>query len=520
MTCLVNGLIVTLKKLLLKENYMRKKRLLWNTITSFGNQIIAIVCGFILPRIILNAYGSGINGLVSSITQFLGIIAFMEFGVGAVVQSSLYKPLAQKNNYEINAIMSSSNRFFRKIAIIMGVYVFGLCICYPMVVTKYDYLFTILLILAIGISCFMQYYFGITNQLLLIADQRGYFVYTLQAVTVIANTVVCSLLINFGATIQLVKLTTSVIYLLRPLGLYLYVNKTYKINQNVKYSKEPIDQKWNGLAQHISAVILDNTDTIVLTILSTLENVSIYSVYYLVVHGVKQLFLSMTNGIQALLGELWVRQEHEKLKEAFSWTEWVIHTGVIFIFGCTGMLIVPFVQTYTIGIKDANYIVPLFAFLLTLAHACHCLRLPYNIMVLVAGHYKQTQNVYIVTAVLNIVISIITVKWWGLVGVAIGTLVAMAIQTIWLATYLSKKLFEWPIQKTIKQTAVDIMTVAICIFFSKYFSLSSVNYSSWIFLSMKTAVVWMFVIIIINSLFYRDKIIRLYQILHSKIIHN
>ena len=41
------------------------------------------------------------------------------------------------------------------------------------------------------------------------------------------------------------------------------------------YEKEPIQQKWNGIAQHVAAVVIGGTDTVVLTLFSTLQNVSI-----------------------------------------------------------------------------------------------------------------------------------------------------------------------------------------------------------------------------------------------------
>ena len=69
------------------------------------------------------------------------------------------------------------------------------------------------------------------------------------------------------------------------------------------------------MAQHVSAVILDGTDNIVLTIFSGLKAVSVYSVYNLVVSGVKQLLLSMTNGIQSLIGVLWGALLHFRLHE-------------------------------------------------------------------------------------------------------------------------------------------------------------------------------------------------------------
>ena len=487
---------------------MRKKRLIWNTASSLLFQLTTIICGFILPRLILQYYGSDVNGLVSSITQFLQNIAFLELGVGAVVQSSLYKPLANKNDKETSKIIVSAQRFFRRLAIILLVYVVFLFFVYPQFV-EFDFFYTAILILAMCISTFAQYYFGVVDRLLLTADQRGYIQYTAQTVTLILNTAVCAVMIYFGASIHIVKLTTSLIYLIRPVVLRLYVNRHYKLNRHIKYDSEPIKQKWNGVAQHISAVVLDSTDSIVLTLFSTLSSVSIYSVYHLVIYGIKQLFTSMTNGIQSLLGELWARQEIEELEKTFSWTEWCIHTGATLLFGCTGSLIVPFVMVYTNGINDANYVVPDFAILITIAHAMHCLRLPYNMMILAGGHYKQTQHNYIIAAIINIVVSIVVVSFWGLIGVAIGTLAAMLYQTIWMAYYNSKNFIKWKFKYFAKQLVIDSVTYVIGYFASGFIKLGDVSYISWIWMAIPVVAIWSAVVGMINIIFYRDKIMQL-----------
>lgn len=497
---------------------MRKLLLAKNTVASLIAQITTLICGFILPRLFLQHYGSEVNGLVNSISQFLSVIAFLELGVGAVVQSSLYKPLAEKDNQQISKVMVSANKFFQRLARILLVYVISLMIIYPFIVNQnFGFIYTATLIAAISISSFAQYYFGIVNSLLLNADQRGYIQYNAQTVTIILNTIVCAIMISMNGTIQVVKLVTSLIYLARPVILQIYVNNHYAINWKIKYTKEPIKQKWNGVAQHVASVVLDGTDTIVLTVFSTLSNVSIYSVYFLVVKGVKTLFLSITNGIQALIGELWAKQELEQLKNFFGWIEWLIHTGTTYVFSCTASLIVPFIQVYTLGIKDANYIQPTFAILLTLANAMHCLRLPYNIMVLAAGHYKQTQRNYIVAAILNIVVSVLTVKIWGLIGVAIGTLVAMAYQTIWLAVYDSRNFIYWPLKKVIRQFLVDIISSFLIISFSSHIFLMDINYFNWFIMAIKVAFVALFVVLSINALFYKSKMKQLIFKLKNKI---
>lgn len=489
---------------------MRKLLLAKNTVASLIAQIITLICGFILPRLFLQHYGSEVNGLVNSISQFLSVIAFLELGVGAVVQSSLYKPLAEKDNQQISKVMVSANKFFQRLACILLVYVISLMIIYPFIANQnFGFIYTATLIAAISISSFAQYYFGIVNSLLLNADQRGYIQYNAQTVTIILNTIVCAIMISMDGTIQIVKLVTSLIYLARPIILQIYVNNHYTINWKIKYTQEPIKQKWNGVAQHVASVVLDGTDTIVLTVFSTLSNVSIYSVYFLVVKGVKTLFLSVTNGIQALIGELWAKQELDQLKSFFGWIEWLIHTGTTYVFSCTAALIVPFIQVYTLGIRDANYIQPTFAILLTLANAMHCLRLPYNIMVLAAGHYKQTQRNYIVAAILNIAVSVLTVKIWGLIGVTIGTLVAMTYQTIWLAIYDSRHFIYWPLKKVIRQFLVDIISSFLIISFGSHIVLKDITYFNWFFMAIKVAIVALFVAFCLNSLFYRSKMHRL-----------
>jgi UDPglucose 6-dehydrogenase len=83
---------------------------------------------------------------------------------------------------------------------------------------------------------------------------------------VIANTIACVGLMALGCGIHFVKITTSLIFLFKPALLYYYVHKHYQINYKIRYEGEPIKQKWNGIAQHLSYVVLDNTDIIFIAV--------------------------------------------------------------------------------------------------------------------------------------------------------------------------------------------------------------------------------------------------------------
>lgn len=494
----------------------RKNKLMLNSVTSLINQIITIICGFILPRFFLMYYGSTVNGLVSSITQFLGFISLAECGVGAVVQSTLYKPLAENDMLSISKIVISSERFFRRLAYILLGYAAILMMVYPLKTIKtFDFLFTMMLIFVISISTFAQYYIGMTYKLLLAADQLGFIQYTIHAIALIINTLLSIVLMKNGASVQIVKLTTSLVFVIQPVLISFIAKRKYKLNRKITLLEEPIKQKWNGLAQHVAAVVLNNTDTVVLTLFSSLENVSIYSVYHLVVNGVKQIVLSTTNGTQAMFGNMLAKNQMEEVKSTFDSFEWLLHTLVTFIFSVTAILIVPFVEIYTAGVTDVNYSEKVFAYLLTLAQASYCIRLPYNTMVLAAGHYKQTQGSAIIEAVINVVLSVMFVIQFGLVGVAIGTFCAMFYRTCYLAWYISKNIIFRNLKYFALHGMVDILTVILIVFLTNFINKTVSDYWDWIILAIKCCSVAFVVVIGINLLIYRKEIMRY---IHKKCI--
>lgn len=499
----------------------RKRKLMLNSASSLIYQAAAIICGFVLPKFFLSCYGSSVNGLISSITQFLGFISLAECGVGAVVQSTLYKPLAENDIVSVSKIVKSSDRFFKRIAYLLLGYTAVLMIVYPFItLDSFDYFFTLILIFVISISTFAQYYLGMTYKLLLAADQLGFIQYTIHTAALVLNTIACIVLMKAGASVQLVKLTTSLIFLVQPVLLSVIAKRKYKLIKNITLTEEPIKQKWNGLAQHIASVVLGSTDTMVLTLLSTLENVSIYSVYHIVVNGVKQIVVSVTNGMQAMLGNMLAKGETEKLNSTFDQIEWILHTIVSFVFSVTAVLIIPFVRIYTKNITDADYIVPAFAYMITLAQAAYCLRLPYNIMVLAAGHYKQTQLSAIIEALINIIVSVVLVFKFGLIGVAIGTFVAMMYRTVYLAYYLSKNILYRKIGNFGKHVITDAITVAALFIivnaFPDFFALGELNYISWLILAVKTGVTALAVFALINTVFFRSKITRFLKLKKNK----
>jgi len=486
----------------------RQGKLKLNTVTSLLNQIVTLICGFILPRLILSKYGSSVNGLVSSITQFLGLITLCELGVGAVVQSSLYKPLAENDTQMVSKVMVSARKFFNKVGFVLFAYVIILMVVYPInVLADFDFIFTALLIGAISISYFAQYFLGITNQILLNSDQKAYIPLIFQILTTLLNTLASVLLINGGASIQIVKLTTSIVFLIRPFFLFVYVRKKYNINYSIRLIEEPITQKWNGLAQHMATVVQGNTPTIVLTFFSTLAKVSVFNVYNLIATGLKQIVLSLTTGVQSLFGNMLAKNEDDTLRNTFNNVEWWMHTITVVVFTLAGILVVPFVRVYTDGITDVNYIEPLFGVVLILASAVYCIRLPYSMIVLAAGHYKQTQKSAIVEMIITIIVSLVMVFVVDLIGVAIALFVSMLYRTLYYVIYLKKNIINRNLAPFVKQIIVDLFTAGCIVVSTIWLKLETISYYSLIFLGVKAGVIAVAVTFLINLIFFKKEMI-------------
>lgn len=498
-------------------HFNRNKLLKINAITSLFCQIITLVCGFILPRLIIDNYGSAVNGLIASITQFLGIIALCEFGMGAVVPASLYKPLANKDNDQISKVVISSERFYRKIAIFMLVYVVVLTICYPLIIDGFSFLYTASLIIIIASCTFAQYYFGITYSLLIAADQSQYITYILNSITIIVNLILSYIFIQYGYSIHVVKLLSSIVFICRPLFYVIYVKKHYIINKKVSYRKEPIRQKWNGVAQHIAYTVQEKTGFMILSFMATLEEVSIYSVYFLIMEGVRSFIYSITSSLTSFLGNIIAKDERETLISSFNKIEWSLHNIIVLLFSSAAILVVPFIKVYTIGICDANYIVPIFPYVICAAVACRCLQLPYNIVVQAAGHFKETQNSAILEPVIDIVLSILLVTHFGLIGVAIGMLVSIFYRMMYLSLYLTSHILYISKKQLFKRLFVDFILSVSIFSLCSFISLDKITYFAWIVMAVKVVGIAIIVTIFVNVLFYKENMISLAYRLHLNI---
>ena len=486
---------------------LKEKVTLFNVISSLLVQICTIISGFIIPKIILNYFGSEVNGLISSITQFLSYISLIEGGVTGVVTASLYKPLIKKDKKKLGSIINVTNKFYKRISFIFIAYSLALAVFYPIIFkTNFSYSYVFTLVLILSMSLFIQYMFSLTMRTLLNADKKVYIVSIVQIVIIILNVILSIVAVLILPNIHILKLINGLLYLIQPLIYSRYVKNHYDIDYKNEIDDNLLKNRWNGFAINLASFIHFSTDITILTIFTDLSTVSIYSVYGLVTTGLRSIITSISNGISPTIGQALAIGDEKLLKEKLSIYEYIMFVIIYYLFTIAGLLITPFVMIYTKGINDANYYQPLFGILLLISDALYLIKFPHLNLSYAANKFKEITIPAYVEAILNIVISILLVKKFGLVGIVIGTIIGMIYRMIF-HVYFTKKIIKSYRQrefyfKLIIFSVSTVIGIGICYFFV---STISFDITSWIIHGFIYSLIFLFIYIIVTLLFFKNE---------------
>ena len=493
----------------------RTQKAALNTATAALSEVVLLICGLILPRLILANFGSAYNGITSSAKQFLSAISILNVGVTGSTRVALYKTLAEDNIEESSAIVRATEIYMRKVGMILAAYIIVLAVVYPLVVdTGYGWLDVALLIVAAGIGTFGQYFFGTAYQAFLSANQTVYISNISLIIATILNTVVSAILIYAGCSIQVVKLGSAGVLFLRPLLQNLYVTKKYKINKKCKPNTRALSQRRDVMAHSIANIVHDHTDIVVLTLFTNVKIVSVYTVYNLVMNALKKMQQVFTTGTEAVFGNMWAKGEIDKIKSSLGYYEYIVTSFISIIFSTCLAMILPFVSLYAHGVNDVEYVLPVYALIITSAQAFFCFRAPYLTLVQGVGHYKQTKNGAYMEAVINLTTSIVLVNIIGIAGVAIGTLLANIFRSFQYAIYIDNNLIKRGKCVFLLKLAWSLMNCSIIVL-SVSTIVNKYAYKGWIewVISAMAVTVFSIIVTVVSSLvFYRKDMIGVYHI--------
>lgn len=405
------------------ENTFRN--IIWGTVNKF----IILFLPFVMRTMIIKILGVEYVGLGSLFTSLLQVLNLAELGIGAAITFSLYKPIAEKDEKMICALMNLYKKVYRIIGII--VLVIGLIILpflpnlikgeVPNNINIY-YLYMIYLI-----NTVLTYWLFAYKTILLTVNQRSDIISNISSVLYILQYMYQIIVIAIWKNYYLYIIITPIITILNNLiGAYM-ANKKYPnyICKGVlpKDKEKDIRKRVYGLIlQKICATTRNSLDSIFISSFIGLSMVAVYNNYYMIMDAIVGFLAIITSSMTASVGNSIAVENIEKNyndmnKMNFIYM-WIAGWATI----CLACLYQPFMQIWL----GKQY---MFSYITVVLFCIYFYSLKMGDIISTysqgAGLWWEGKYRAAVEAILNIILNYILGKKYGVNGVIAGTLISL-----------------------------------------------------------------------------------------------
>ncbi|MDO5293783.1 MAG: polysaccharide biosynthesis C-terminal domain-containing protein [bacterium] len=464
---------------------MQKRKIVaTNMVVTGMYQILTVVFGLVIPRLFLDEYGASLHGLTSTVTNILSYVTLLNAGLLTASVQALYKPLSLKNTEDINSIISAVKKYYNKVGIYYVIVIVLAAFVLPFFVSNQvgPYIaFSVMI--AMGLTSIFDSFLGATYRVLAQADQKYWLISLCSIISLIVRSVMQIMLINFHKSVVLVQLMPAMMTILTYIILKSYTKRKYPyLDTTSNPNFEALGQRKAALLHQIAGVVVNNTDTVLLTIFQNLTVVSIYSVYQLVFTHLYSLTVSVfSNSTVASFGHHLVTETKENIRSSFDRYEAMFYIFITCILGTTAAMIAPFVSIYTSDVKGVQYLDSKLILMFMIISIMNTGRVPCGMLINAAGHYRQTQYRALAEAVINFFVSIFLVRKIGIYGVLLGTVISFVYRTFDIIIYSNKHILHRSPLLSIKRFVRTGIVIFFMYFISNIFEISEItNWFRWL----------------------------------------
>ena len=480
-----------------------------NVVASVLPQAVNILSNFILPPLIIASFGSATNGLISTIKQVVAYVALVGAGISTAATQALYEPIANKDSLRVSGMMRSIDRMFCRVGYIYLAIVAILAMIYPVTIdSSLSYFSTSLLIVVMSISGASDFFFAGKYRTLLYADRRMYVQSLIQATGLLVGLIGAVLLIKADANIVLVQLAISLLYVVRILGMHIYIKRKLPqyIQKNAPYVDEAVAKRKDAMLHQFTGLAVTGSQTIILSSFVGLEAASIYAVYNIVFSGLLSICSQVSTAIAPFFGRNYAMQRYGDLNRQYGIAEFVFNNGMSFVLGMASAMIIPFITLYTRGM-DINYIDPAFGQLFVLVTFFNIARLPAQQLINVAGHFRETRSRAIIEAASCLVLQLVFVPFFGLHGVLIGVGISMGWRCVDIVWYSNKVILNHSPKTSILRLIKSIFVICTTLYVSIVLLPNIETWTQWISYALVMSFITLMIVLIVNLIFEPKRIV-------------
>ncbi|SEW42028.1 lipopolysaccharide biosynthesis protein [[Clostridium] fimetarium] len=453
----------------------RTKNSMLIILTSGVRQILTLVLTFVSRTVFIKILGAeylGLNGLFSNI---LSLLALSELGIGAAISFYLYQPLADNDIERIKTLM----KFYKICYRVIGLAIVGIgCCIMPFLAYMVNFdqgvpgnLYLVYFIYLLNTAS--SYSFFAYKQALVTANQEQY---KIENINIAFSFINC-----LADIIVLIIARNFVVYLIVKLLLVMLKNViiAIKINKEYPYLKEknvqPLKKKEvmiffkdvGAVAIFKSGSTLFNaTDNIVISMLLGTVVVGYYSNYFMIISQITIIINIIVRSFAAGIGNVIAKESKERHFAIFKQIDFLVYFVVTVCTACFFQLLNSFVKIW-IGNIDANYVLSQSVIIFL------CMNFFFDGTTQImnsfregSGNFSTGKYLQIFGGIVNIILSVVLGKIFGLSGIFAATVISKGFITLLpFMVGISKDVFDKGkytiLLKYIKNGIVAFLSIAL-----------------------------------------------------------
>lgn len=418
-----------------------------NIIFGIILKVYQILIPFIMRTAMIYFMGVQYLGLNSLFTSILQVLNLAELGVGSAMVYSMYKPIAEDDKKTICALMALYQKYYRIIGIVIAVLGSLLLPFIPKLIKSdlpVDMNIYILYLLNLAATVLSYWLFAYKN-CLITAHQR---VDINSKVLLITSTIQYLLQILAIAVFK-----DYYLYLIIMLATQAFTNVftsvlVDKMFPQYKAGGKLATQDVNNINQRIrdlftakfGAVVVGSADTIVISAFLGLTALAIYQNYYFIQKSVSSLVAVFYTSVTAGIGNSLVTESKEKNYNDLKKFTFIICWILCICCSCFIVLYQPFMELW-VGKK---FLLPFDMLILFCIYFYVCeLSMVWATVKDAAGLWHSDRFRPLAGATVNLILNIILVRYIGLYGILLSTIISYAFVSMpWLVHNLFSLLYR------------------------------------------------------------------------------
>lgn len=438
-----------------------------NMFTGMAGDVINNIVGFACRVIFVRMLGSEYLGVRGLFTNILSVLSLAELGIGSAIIYALYKPLAEKDQDKIAAIMQYYRKAYAVIGVVVGIIGLSLLPFLNQIIrTQPNIKESIYLIYLMYLFNSVASYFFSYRSALLTASQRQYIVQGYNYVITILQSVfqiVFLILTHEYLTYLIIQIIGSLTY---NVWISSKAVKDYPFIKNRNVSplssgeKRSLFVNIRALAiNKLSGVLVNSTDNIAITYFTGLSSVGFASNYIMLQTTIDHIVTPLFNSLTASVGNLNATSTVERSYSFFN----VLNLMNFWLYGW-GAIGMAFVSSDLVHLLyGAEYVldatIPLVLainmFSIGMLHAVYTYKST-------LGLFRYGQFILFFTGFINLALDVVFGRIWGVFGILLATLAARVCTNLWYEPYA---VFKYGFHKSVwiywRRYFIELLALAI-----------------------------------------------------------